>query len=40
MSLIHPPLAANTITTKSTTVFVQDEALDEVSDRVPDRVSD
>jgi hypothetical protein len=38
MSLIHPPLAANTITAKSPTVFVQDEVLDGVSDRVPDRV--
>jgi hypothetical protein len=40
MFLIRPPLAANTITAKSPTVFVQDEVLDGVSDRVPDRVLD
>jgi hypothetical protein len=38
MFLIRPPLAANTITTKSPTVFVQDRVLDGVSHRVPDRV--
>ena len=38
MSLIHPLLAANSITTKSPTVFVQDTVLDVVSDRVPERV--
>jgi hypothetical protein len=38
MSLIRPPLAANTITAKSPTVFVQNEVLDRVLDRVPDRV--
>jgi hypothetical protein len=36
MSLIHPLLAANAITAKSPTVFVQDEVLDGVSDQVPD----
>ena len=38
MFLIRPLLAANTITAKSPTVFVQDAVLDEVSDRGPDRV--
>jgi hypothetical protein len=38
MFLIHPPLAANTITIKSPTIFVQDAVLDEVSDRVPDQI--
>jgi hypothetical protein len=36
MFLIHPPLVTNTITTKSPTIFVQDEVLDEMPDRVPD----
>jgi hypothetical protein len=38
MSLIRPPLAANTITAKSPSVFVQEEVLDGVSDRVPEQV--
>jgi hypothetical protein len=38
--LIRPSLAANTITAKSPTVFVQDEVLDGVSERVLDRVLD
>jgi hypothetical protein len=38
MFLIHSPLAANTITAKSPTVFVQDVVLDVVPDRVPNRV--
>jgi hypothetical protein len=36
MFSILPPLGANVITTKSPTVFVQDEVLDGVSDWVPD----
>jgi hypothetical protein len=38
MSLICPPLAANTITTKSPSIFVQEEVLDGVSDWLPERV--
>jgi hypothetical protein len=38
MSLIHPPLATNTITAKSPSIFVQEEVLEGVSDRVPERV--
>jgi hypothetical protein len=38
MSLIFPPLAANTITAKSPSIFVQEEVLDGVSDRVSERV--
>jgi hypothetical protein len=40
MFLIRPPLADNTITAKSPTVFVQDKVMDEVSDRVSDWVLD
>jgi hypothetical protein len=40
MFLIHPPLASNSITTKSPYVFVQDKVLDGVSDQVPERVLD
>jgi hypothetical protein len=36
--LIHPSLAANTITAKSPSVFVQYAVLDRVSDQVPERV--
>jgi hypothetical protein len=38
MSLIRPPLVANTVTSKLPFVFVQEEVLDGVSDRVSDRV--
>ena len=36
MSLIRPPLAANTITSKSPSIFVQEEVLDRLLDRVLD----
>jgi hypothetical protein len=37
---ICPSLATNTITAKSSIVFVQDEVLDGVLDPVPDQVLD
>jgi hypothetical protein len=38
MSLIRPPLAANTITAKSPSIFVQEKVFDGVPNRVPERV--
>jgi hypothetical protein len=37
MFLICPPLATNTITAKSPTIFMQEEVMDAVSDRVLDQ---